>query len=578
VQIGDPCVAMIRCVRGYEGRATAGSCYLRGSPNAWLPDKMADPRIKLGDISSHTGTIDVPPVGPFSDGERKTVTALFVDIKSSVELMIGMDAEEAQSIIDPALHLMGGALLLYDGYIVHTLGDGIFALSGAPIAYEDHARRAVYAALDLQRELKAYAHKLERQGRHRLEARIGINTGDVILRTLNTGGRAEYNPIGHTVNLAARLQTIAPATSILIGEQTRMFVDGYFDLRALVSLTLKGIPEPVTAFEVLGLSELRRNLQVSIRRGLTKLIGRDDELKQLDKSLETVDNGHSTRVLICAEAGAGKSRLLFEFVSKVPDSYRVLESYGISHLTFTPLSPIIFMLQDVFGIGRSDDADERRRKVRHSLSELSIDLRESMPYICELFGLDTDDQHQLLTQMHPQIKRRRTFHSIGRVLSAVSARQPLISIFEDLHWMDSQSLEFILWFGSRKASERILLIATSRSATLETGIAVEKWEEIHLRPLQAAEADELLTVLDPSDRYSRGMRDQIIVRSAGNPFFMEEIVRSLLETTSSAQTSRRDKVDLPTTHLKVPATVEATLAARIDKLSLKQKSYCKRWR
>ena len=162
------------------------------------------------------------------EGERKSVSALFVDIKSSVELMADIDAEEAQNIVDPALEIMGDAVLFYDGFVVQTQGDGVFALFGAPIAYEDHARRATYAAIEMRRALRAYALLLERNKQQGLQVRIGINTGDVVLRTLKTGGRLEYNTIGHTINLAARLQSSAQPGSIVISDSTRRTRRGLF--------------------------------------------------------------------------------------------------------------------------------------------------------------------------------------------------------------------------------------------------------------------------------------------------------------------------------------------------------------
>jgi class 3 adenylate cyclase/tetratricopeptide (TPR) repeat protein len=559
-----------RCDKcGYEIKTPGTTCDRCGVQNRPSASTVVRPDVLIGQVFSLNSNMTAGPAGSQPDGERKAVTALFADIKSSVELMIGLDAEEAQAIIDPALQLMADAVLSYDGYVVHTLGDGLFALFGAPLAHEDHARRAIYAAIDLQRELNAYGSRLESQGRHRLEARVGINTGEVVLRILNTGGRPEYNPIGHPINLAARLQAVAPSTSIIISDSTRSLVEGYFELRPLVSLVLKGIPEPVTAFEVLGLGELRRNLQVSIRRGLTKFVGRREQLKQLNRAFEKASRGRAQRVSIVSEAGAGKSRILFEFVSTIPAHCRVLESYGISYATFTPLAPIIEMLQNLFGIKSNDGQEVRRRKVQQTLSDLSVNLHDALSYFCELFGIEGDER--LLSQMHPLIKRARTFEAISEVLKSVCADNPLVLIFEDLHWMDANSLEFITSFGSQIASEELLLITTSRSANSNTGSPNKNFEEIQLQPLQAREADELLAVLVPSDEYSRGMRDEIILRSAGNPFFMEEIVRSLGEQAASAKKSDSAKAGMSIPRLRVPATVEATIAARIDKLPSAQK-------
>jgi adenylate cyclase len=198
------------------------------------------------------------------DGERKTVTALFADIKGSMELMENLDPEEAGAIIDPALKLMIDAVHRYDGYIVQSPGDGVFALFGAPVAHEDHPQRALYAALRLQDAIRAYSAKLVAEGGTPLEARVGINTGEVVVRTLTTGDRhAEYTPIGHTANLAARMQAIAPTGSIAITEHTRGLVEGYFQLKSRGPARVKGLSEPINVYEVIGLGPLRTRLQVS---------------------------------------------------------------------------------------------------------------------------------------------------------------------------------------------------------------------------------------------------------------------------------------------------------------------------
>src|SRR6266478_5690440 len=214
------------------------------------------------------------------DGERKTVTALFADIKGSMELMEDLDPEEARAVIDLALHLMIEAVRRYDGYVVQSTGDGIFALFGAPVAHEDHPQRALYAALRLQDAIRGYSAKLVADGGTPLEARVGINTGEVVVRTLTTAdGHTEYTPIGHTANLASRMQAIAPTGSIAITEHTRPLVEGYFQLKSRGPSRIKGLAEPINVYEVTGLGPLRTRLQRAAGRGLTKFVGRQREME-----------------------------------------------------------------------------------------------------------------------------------------------------------------------------------------------------------------------------------------------------------------------------------------------------------
>ena len=248
------------------------------------------------------------------DGERKTVTALFADIKGSMELMQDLDPEEARSIIDPALGLMIEAVQHYGGYVVQSTGDGIFALFGAPVAHEDHPQRALYAAVRMQDELRRYGGKLQQQGRAPIEIRVGVNSGEVVVRSIRTGpAQAEYTPIGHTTNLAARLQAVARTGSIVVSENTRKLTEGYFQFRSLGGVRVKGIAEPINIHEVTRLGALRTRLQRAVGRGLTRFVGRARELETLKDTLELARAGHGQIAATIGEPGVGKSRLYYEF-------------------------------------------------------------------------------------------------------------------------------------------------------------------------------------------------------------------------------------------------------------------------
>src|SRR6266851_4810046 len=247
-----------RCARcGFENTPTAKFCSECGAP---LQSDTSSP----GSAARQTGLVEQPLVdaADVPDGERKTVTALFADIKGSTELMEDIDPEEARAVIDPALKLMIDAARRYDGYVVQSTGDGIFALFGAPVAHEDHPQRALYAALRLQEELKRYSDRMRQEGRLPLQARVGVNTGEVVVRSIQTGAaHTEYTPIGHTANLAARMQVLAPIGSIATTEQVRKLCEGYFLFNGLGPTKVKGVSEPVNVYEVTGLGPLRTRLQ-----------------------------------------------------------------------------------------------------------------------------------------------------------------------------------------------------------------------------------------------------------------------------------------------------------------------------
>ena len=254
------------------------------SPASYTPPHLAE-RIRAEQQAMETRGA--------ADGERKTITALFADLKGSTALIEGLDPEDARAIIDPALQLMMDAVHRYDGYVAQALGDGIFALFGAPIAHEDHPQRALYAALRMQEEMREYSDQVRLKHGIPLQMRVGINTGEVVVRSIRKDDlHTDYVPVGHSTNLAARMEQIATPGSIVISEYTRKLTEGYFDLKALGAAEIKGVEEPLNVYEVVGAGALRTRLQVSARRGLTRFVGRHSEMKQLQQALEQAKAGH----------------------------------------------------------------------------------------------------------------------------------------------------------------------------------------------------------------------------------------------------------------------------------------------
>ena len=283
------------------------------------------------------------------EGERKMVTALFVDIIDSTELGQNLDPEEARAIIDPALGLMIDAVRRFDGYVVQSTGDGIFALFGAPVAREDHPQRSLYSAMRMQDEIRRYSARLRADGRAPIQIRAGANSGEVVVRTIKTGaGHTEYTPIGHTVNLASRLQSLASAGSTVISDSTRTLVEGYFALRPLGRAQVKGISEPVNVHEVVGLGPLRTRLQRSAGRGLSKFVGRTKEKEALWRAAARAHSGAGQIVAVVAEPGVGKSRLFFEFKAEVQSEWTVLEAFSISHGKGSAYLPVVELLPGYF--------------------------------------------------------------------------------------------------------------------------------------------------------------------------------------------------------------------------------------
>ncbi|MBI3796154.1 MAG: hypothetical protein HY268_04185, partial [Deltaproteobacteria bacterium] len=274
-----------------------------------------------------------------TEGERKTVTALFADITNSMGLIEDLDPEEARALIDPAIQLMMDAVHRYEGYVVQYTGDGIFALFGAPIAHEDHPQRALYAALRMQEEMKRYADHLRLEQGVPLQIRVGLNTGEVVMRAIRKDDlHADYTAIGHSTSLASRMESLATPGAIVVSEQTYKLTEGYFEFKALGAAKVKGVSEPVQIYEVVGVGPLRTRLQVAARRGLTRFVGRQSEMEQMRRAFAQARAGHGQIVGVMGEPGLGKSRLFHEFVgathaSPLRSQYDclVLETFSVSH-------------------------------------------------------------------------------------------------------------------------------------------------------------------------------------------------------------------------------------------------------
>jgi class 3 adenylate cyclase/predicted ATPase len=498
------------------------------------------------------------------DGERKTVSALFADIKGSTELEQHLDPEEARAIVDPALKLMIDAVHRYDGYIVQSTGDGIFALFGAPVAHEDHPQRTLYAALRLQEELGRYSSKLREAGNLPIEARVGINTGEVVVRSITTGhGQTEYTPIGHTTNLASRMQALAPTGSIAISENTRKLVEGYFALKPLGPTRVKGVSDPVNVYEVTGLGPLRTRLQRAAGRGLTKFVGREREMETMSYAAERAKSGRGQIVAAIAEAGTGKSRLFFEFKAKNQSGWRVLEAFTVSHGKASAYFPVIDLLHEYFRIGSDDDARTRREKVNGKVLTLDRSLESTLPYLFALLGIA--EGNDPLAQLDEQVKKRRTVDAIKRIFVRESLDQPLMVIFEDLHWIDEDTQAFLNVLADSIATARVLLLVNYRPDYSHSWHGRTYYSQLRLDPLGRDSAEEMLSALLGDNGELAPLKRVIIQKTEGNPFFMEETVQVLFDE-GALVCNGATRLTRPISELKIPPTVQGILAARIDRL------------
>ena len=504
------------------------------------------------------------------EGERKQVTVLFADLKGSMELLADRDPEEARQLLDPVLERMMAAVHRYEGTVNQVMGDGIMALFGAPLAHEDHAVRACYAALAMQAAVKQYAAEVQRSHGVPVQIRVGLNTGAVVVRAIGSDLHMDYTAVGQTTHLAARMEQMALPGSILLTQATLRLAEGYVQVTPLGPMPVKGVAAPIDVFELVGASGIRRRLQATAARGLTRFVGRDTELAALVQALARAEAGHGQVVALVGEAGVGKSRLVYEFVhAHHLQGWRVLESASVSYGKATPYFPVIDLLKRYSHVDDSDDPRTIRAKMTGQILTLDETLHDTLPALLAL--LDALPADSPFAQLDPPQRRQRTRDALKRVLLRESQVQPLLLVCEDLHWIDSETQALLDSVVESLPTARILLLVNYRPEYQHGWGSKTFYTQIRLDPLPPARADELLQALMGTDPSLAALTPLLIARTEGNPFFLEESVQTLVETQVLGGERGAYRLAQPLASLQMPATVQAVLAARIDRLPPEEK-------
>ena len=504
------------------------------------------------------------------EGERKQVTVLFADLKGSMELLADRDPEEARKLLDPVLERMMEAVHHYEGTVNQVMGDGIMALFGAPIGHEDHAVRACYAALRMQRRVNVYADEIQQQGGTPLQIRVGVNSGEVVVRAIGSDLHMDYTAVGQTTHLAARMEQMARPGSTLVTGETLNLAEGYVQVRPLGSVAVKGLETPTPVYELTGAAPARSRLQASAARGLTRFVGREGELQQLAQALDRAAAGHGQAVAVVGEAGVGKSRLAWELTrSHRTHGWLVLESGSVSYGKATPSLPVIDLLKAYFRVQERDDARLIRERVAGKLLMLDRALEPLLTPILALLDVSVDDAAWDALD-RPQ-RRQRTLEAVKQLLLRESQIQPLLVLFEDLHWIDSETQALLDGLIESLPATRILLLVNYRPEYEHAWGRKTYYLQLRIDPLPPESAGALLTALLGDDRTLEPLRPVLIERTEGNPFFLEESVRTLVET--QVLTGERGAYRLAKTPdaWQIPATAQAILAARIDRLAPEDK-------
>jgi class 3 adenylate cyclase/tetratricopeptide (TPR) repeat protein len=499
------------------------------------------------------------------EGERKQVTVLFADVKGSMELAEAVDPEEWHRIMDRFFAILTEGVHRFEGTVNQYTGDGIMALFGAPIAHEDHAQRACYAALHLGGELRRYATELRLGRGLSFAVRMGLNSGEVVVGKIGDDLRMDYTAQGHTVGLAARMEQLAEAGRIYLTSHTAGLVEGYFALAELGALAVKGAREPVRVYELCGVGPMRTRLDVSKRRGFSRFVGRTDEMAALEAALAQALAGHGRVVGVVAEPGVGKSRLCYEFTQRCrAQRIAVFEAQGVAHGKAIPYLPILQLFRAALGITERDSTQAAREKIAGRFLLLDSALGESLPLAFEFLGVP--DPERPAPRMDPDAQQRQLFEIVRRVTKARSRREPEVTLLEDLHWFDEGSEAFLELVVDLAAETRTLVLLNFRPEFHARWMQRSYYRQLPLVPLGAEAIAELLRDQLGTHASVAGLTRLIEERTAGNPFFVEEVVQTLAETGTIEGARGSYRLSRPVESIGIPPTVQALLGARIDRL------------
>jgi class 3 adenylate cyclase/tetratricopeptide (TPR) repeat protein len=501
-----------------------------------------------------------------AEAERKIATVLFADIANSTELIRDLDAEEAKRLLVPTVERLADAVHRYEGIVVRDRGDGIMASFGAPVALEDHAVRACYAALDMQKAMRIRGNEIARDLGLPLLVRVGINSGPVVVTVKYEGGKArEIRVDGVPTHIAARLEPLATPGTILLSRETLALAEGFVRVRALGPRTLKGIQDPVQVCQLEGVNT-RMRIHALAARGLSKFVGRQHEIEMLQRMAGQALAGHGQVVALVGEAGVGKSRVFLEFIhSSTIEGWLVLEAGSVSYGKATSYLPLVDLLTRYFDIQARDDEQRVRDKVVAKLSGFGEEkLLAQTPFFLGALGmaLKTD----IWTNLAPAERQRAMFDALKRLLIRESQKQPLCLVFEDLHWIDAETHAFLEMLSESIPAARLMLLVNYRPEHQSIWAGRSYFSQVRIDPLAAASADTMLDELLGSHAELGPIKRALIDVTEGNPLFLEESVRSLIESgvLSGKAGDWHPRGSLPAGF--VPPTIEALLAARIDRL------------
>jgi len=519
-------------------------------PRAYTPKSLAD---KILDTRSSI------------EGERKLVTVLFADVANYTSMSEKLDPEEVHQIMDGCYQLLMDEIHRYEGTIDKFTGDGVMALFGAPVAHENHAQRACYTALAMQKAIGEYGEKIEKECGVEFKMRVGLNSGLVIVSSVGNDLRMDYTAIGDTVNLASRMETNANPGTVLVSADTYKIARDFFKFEPMGKIQVKGKEEPVEAYQIIEAGEVETRIEASVARGLTKFAGRQREIAALNEAFEKARAGSGQVVGVVGEAGVGKSRLILELKEMLPkDEYTCLEGQCLHYGGLMAYLPLLDILRTYFDIDEGEREFIVKKKMADKIALLDENLESILPSLHDILSLNVEDANYMI--LEPQQKRERVFEAIRDLLIRESQDRSLVLAIDDLQWIDRTSEEFLAYLMGWLANARILLIILYRPEYTHQWASKSYYSQIGVEQLSTDNSADLVKSILEDGEVVPELSDLIFTRAAGNPLFMEEFTHTLVENGSIQKKDHQYVLSTKASEIQVPDTIQGIIAARMDRL------------
>jgi len=499
------------------------------------------------------------------EGERKLVTVLFADVANYTSMSEKLDPEEVHRIMDGCFKILMGEIHKYEGTINQFTGDGVMALFGAPVSHEDHAQRACHAALSIQKAIGEYEQKIEKDYGLDFKMRVGLNSGPVIVGAIGDDLRMDYTAVGDTTNLASRMEEMAGVGAVMVSAYTYKMAQDFFVFETVGKVPVKGKKQPQEAYELIKASEVETRIEAAAAKGLTKFVGRGQEMQVLKTAFEKAKSGSGQVVGIVGEAGVGKSRILLEVRNMLSnDENTYLEGRCLHYGGVMAYLPMLDILRLYFEIQEGEQEVLIKKNMKEKVLQLHEKLQNALSPFQDLLSLKIEDEAYL--KLEPQQKRERTFEALRDLFVRTSQHKPLVLAVEDLHWIDKTSEEFLDYLIGSLPNARILLILLYRPEYNHLWGSKSYYTKIGVDQLSTPTSVELVqSILEGGDVVPE-LRELILNRTGGNPLFMEEFTHSLLENGTIQIKDHQYVLSRKESEIDVPDTIQGIISARIDRL------------